>query len=1242
MKFLTERSLKYIAFSGLCYLALQGREVKLLSPSKESFLFYFCILVMIYEMLTEPRVPIEMNKIEKITKKDFSEFEQFMTKKKRNAYKGEDHILQRVIQDWKMDSSIAEEISKLLKLVVRDYIQYWFVNVSKRTEFVVDVEEILTNAVCTFVRRGHDFINPYMFVGDKVCNVLVKTLKHFREACQKVITEHPDIATNTQRFHVLVANEFRMRGRLHMALMTNSKSIREDHNINRNSECNSKSEIFKESLIHAANDSSSDMSMEEFFDPERLASIESEYSFYVGGYLTKYLMDNKEENSRAGRRLFTEILSNILLGSIYWLCTPSSVYYYIHMAVSSLHKPDPNLLSGESKLDLPTTMISEIDLHVGMKEYFVGSIGEENVSSSCCSMAIEAAAAIVLRETSPQDRGELPSHGHFIIRKVSSTSTPDVLSLLPAVFCLSYIRPKSSLMSSTWRISDSKLRALSASFDAMGLSAPEVLNKFAIKNTAKSSNDGNPHCSFPVSFADDRVGHVVFLAHTAPHERQGICYEILSCSHQSDLKASLLRKDTLEDSLETILLWTSFEELLESLRKLVPSSGLQLIDRDITEVNMTEPPASNQVDSEIQNDDTGNVSNDTSSKDNERTLLKVEKDILLNHELSGAVEEYMAKKFAHENRIIQISDNDDVGRQSIKRLMEAVQNICVHGWLKKRFVLTHPPNDPPAGSREDIGRHIATCLSKMYSKVILQSEISIRKDENDNTYEEFLNKSPVLWLWLGHIISHCKSKCSLGCAPNENAPRGPSCDNSMVEKMNISQRCICLKCGDANCYVQSMDIFLDHHGAYFNSHREVNLDCYFECMLFCGLQTGKLVDILEVASLVILCNGNYAAIDNVVRDCVETYSYSPDNVDAVRSLSSRDLKIIPADQFAPEAVLKCCFDCARALSVFQQLRDHYLHYFKGTAESMKGERSDSGGRGRKITDFPFSPSKEKRRSSVLKSMSMKTISAASSLLDDISNSLVLANRSIEGEPQKKPRHLLFSTNMDIVQVSHIKLDAAQEKWQKKVGEGALFGSELQRRAEAAFKLRILLRDRPQVEFLQSKNILRPQFTDDPTSHFSSYNIEILKYEKLSISSSTQQVVVYYIDVYQKKPFASCPVHRGIRVDEDKDSSEAAREPGSVSGAGRVRIYPHKCTCKKWTIKRRYTDFDEFHKHMKSQLDHNVLNRFKLPQKAYVQVVQSSFFYARRLMGLREYLRSVLLGLPNVAEVSVLFFPTICH
>jgi hypothetical protein len=626
---------------------------------------------------------------------------------------------------------------------------------------------------------------------------------------------------------------------------------------------------------------------------------------------------------------------------------------------------------------------------------------------------------------------------------------------------------------------------------------------------------------------------------------------------------------------------------------------------------------------------------------NERTLLLVEKNILLNHELEGAVEEYLGKKISPENKIIQISSIDEGGRQAIRRLIEAMQNVCMHGWVKKRFVESHPRSIPSrpaatataaASSREEGGRQIATSISKMYSKMLLNTKSP--GDKKDNTYEEFLNKSPVLWLWLSHTMAHCRG--SGGAAPRASSLPGPGpADNSITEKLNISQHCICLNCSNVNCYVHSMEIFLEHHGSFF-VNKEITLDSFFECILFCALQTGKLLDILEMTSLIMACEGAYSSVDQVVEASRGVYCYSPGNVRAVRALAAHNLCVVPADQFAPEALLRAPSESSRALSTFLPLRDHYLHFCKAPAASSFSSSSTStdersGSRSRDTHSDqppPSSPSKEKKRPNVFKSMSLKTISAATSaatsLLDDIS-SLTSTSRVIETEPPR-PRHLMFSTNMDIIQVSNIKFETAQEKWYRKIGEGALCGSELQRKAEIAFILRILLRDRPPLEFLESRNILKQQKVA-VLSHYSSYNIEILKYEKLSIPSSTQQVVVYYIDVYQRCPSRPCPVHLSPGQEKESENEKAK------GNTGRVRVYPHKCTCKKWTIRRRYTDFDELHKHLKNHIDSDFFSAFKLPQKAYVQVVQSSFFYAKRLMGLREYLRSLLTGLPDMAEVS---------
>jgi hypothetical protein len=126
-----------------------------------------------------------------------------------------------------------------------------------------------------------------------------------------------------------------------------------------------------------------------------------------------------------------------------------------------------------------------------------------------------------------------------------------------------------------------------------------------------------------------------------------------------------------------------------------------------------------------------------------------------------------------------------------------------------------------------------------------------------------------------------------------------------------------------------------------------------------------------------------------------------------------------------------------------------------------------------------------------------------------------------------------------------------------------------------------------------------------------YNIEILKYEKVekgggggSGGPSGGHVVVFFIDVYRRRPAQWCPVHQ--QDDARDEEREDGGERSSVVGVGiaRVRIYPHKCTCKKWTIRRRYTDFDGLHKHLKSQvLGPRLSALHPLLQKAFVQAVQ---------------------------------------
>lgn len=1232
--------LKYVAFAGMCFLALTGNDINFSTLSKESLLFCFCVIVAVQELLTSKGSGrYDSSHYQSTVKKDLSEFENFTINRKKSTSKGPDHILHRVTQDWNLDMRVAQDISKLIKLVVRDYILFWFVNVSKRNDFVVDVEEILTNAICTLVRRGKDLINPYMFVGDKVCDVLVRTMTLFRLACEKVRSEYPSVDSSSLEFQKLVANEFRNDGHLHIALMASTSSADDDKNKGKDIDgksgfdgshvSNHISDTFKHKMKHSDYNSASHLTVDEFFDVDRLASIESEYSHYVGGHLTKYLMDSKEENSKAGRHLFTDIVSNIILGSIYWLCSPSSVYYYIHMAVS-MYRPENSTADGMDSLD-PQSTLSELDLHIGMKAYFVGVAGEEKVSSSCCPTSIEAAAAIVLREGSPEeDSGYLPTAGVFILRQCLPPRTfeerTSIPSMLPALLCLSYIRPPggdTNASTSPWQIRNGTLKTLIPVFDTVGLQLTDLNKMFSAKQRIHT-NDKIESCDapFPISFCDNRVGHVVLLTHAG--EESGLCYQILLCSHQADLESSMRRNYSLVDnatslnvSLDDLPIWSSFEEFLSAIQYVVPD-GLQLSENDDS------PHYEKQLSSaDIQ---------DAEDLSNEKTLLSVEKNILLNHELEGAVDEYLSNKFAPENKIIQISSNDESGKLAIARLVEAIQNVCIHGWLKKRFVALHPSTVSTCGvvsCREDGGRHIVASLSKMYSKILLKATPA--EGTRDNTYEEFLNKSPVLWLWLSHTISHCRGP-QTSSTKKSSAPGPTLADNSLTEKLNISQRCKCLRCNDVNCYVHSMEIFLEHHGSFFVD-KEITLETYFECIIFCGLQTGKLVDILEITSLLMACEGDYSNVDAIVTTTIKShdynYCYSSTNVDAVRALSRHDFLVVPSDQFAEEAVLRCPSDSARAMSLILPLRDHYLHFFKGstTDTSSRSESRSSHDVGGEMQP-PYSPrtaAKEKKKSNVFKSMSQKTFSAATSLLDDIS-SLASTNRTTESEPPR-PRHLTFSSNMDIIQVSNIKLETAQDKWHRKIGEGALFGSELQRKAEVAFTLRILLRDRPPLEFLESRKIIKRR--QGESSRFSSFNIEILKYEKLA-SSSGQQVVVYYIDVYRRRPDISCPVHLEPGHEEER-AKRASVSPVSTP-SGRVRVYPHKCTCRKWTIKRRYTDFDELHKHLKSQIGHDIFNAFKLPQKAYVQVVQSSFFYAKRLMGLREYLRSLLTGLPDMTEV----------
>lgn len=227
----------------------------------------------------------------------------------------------------------------------------------------------------------------------------------------------------------------------------------------------------------------------------------------------------------------------------------------------------------------------------------------------------------------------------------------------------------------------------------------------------------------------------------------------------------------------------------------------------------------------------------------------------------------------------------------------------------------------------------------------------------------------------------------------------------------------------------------------------------------------------------------------------------------------------------------------------------------------------------------------------------------------------------------------------------------------------------ERIAEIMFKLSILLRDRPTTQFLESRNIWR--------SSQSSIHVTYLKHDKETVSgtkslvnAASSQVMIYYFAVLESpviqctvrseqdpsqsrmKYVSCCPVHgyyqktvRKVAFEQriKKVTSKLEEETGntahshheqdaSTTLAQLVNRYNGRCVCDIWVMKRRFSDFEDLHKHMKEQVSSYVYHLFHMPQKHNMSVVNTSHFLGKRTHGLQEYLRDMLSVLGVSSEV----------
>lgn len=166
-----------------------------------------------------------------------------------------------------------------------------------------------------------------------------------------------------------------------------------------------------------------------------------------------------------------------------------------------------------------------------------------------------------------------------------------------------------------------------------------------------------------------------------------------------------------------------------------------------------------------------------------------------------------------------------------------------------------------------------------------------------------------------------------------------------------------------------------------------------------------------------------------------------------------------------------------------------------------------------------------------------------------------------------------------------------------------------RRKESAFKLEMLLNGRTPLSTLASANIW------EPAGYRLSVDIKRIEVDedksKLIPISAGPQVVIYQLCV---------------------NSDRLYPDPTDLTDDGKVK----DTDTVTWIVRKRYSDFDDLHKQLKSGVGSKLMNGFQLPQKQFINVGNmggSNFqFVEKRRQGLQDYLDNVLQQLPYCKEV----------
>ena len=136
--------------------------------------------------------------------------------------------------------------------------------------------------------------------------------------------------------------------------------------------------------------------------------------------------------------------------------------------------------------------------------------------------------------------------------------------------------------------------------------------------------------------------------------------------------------------------------------------------------------------------------------------------------------------------------------------------------------------------------------------------------------------------------------------------------------------------------------------------------------------------------------------------------------------------------------------------------------------------------------------------------------------------------------------------------------------------------------------------------------------------------------------------MYTLSVF-KTHAGKCPVHTYTQnmplfdVMQTKEDQKEATINNNNNNNNNTAVNNQQqfvCICHRWEVQRRYSDFDDFHKHLKTQIGIEKFQTLKLPSKNILKVVQTQQFVEKRMKGLQDYFRSVLRLIPGSVEIEI--------